>query len=1161
MTNNIDQLKTEVDDIKKSLNELKNNVTLSESEKKNQAEALKTQADTTKQKIENEIKALEAATDDESKKKKEEAETLLKSFIDITSLYNSILNPSTAPASTPTQPKSEDKNVFVKAKDWVWDQWDDVRDKEKWKNETWSNILRTAWFVATWAWAIAIAYKWIKKLRKWAFSDDDEKEESEKSESKKEKKWFWDRWYWKALKWTGIWTWIYYVAHWLKTGRWSLSDFFNRAGDKPDATSTSQDQVQWVVELQEKDPEKFEKYKWLWDNVDKQFNHFMDKEIKSWWWGMSIADWYQKYVDKSKFKTLDDFKAVVPLCIDNQFDNVSKFMSESWYYDYLRDKDITEFKSIIAKEIWNWSSVLLSSLSTFLFWLTSFQQYKWNNIWESIKSWLDWWSPTERIEELQLFFRQYAKILNYIQDKWYQLKRKIAIRMFELDRDGKGITAKFSTVDDALNDENWVKENIETNQSYINFMQWKLSNAIDVMKAENIFDDKQSETMEKIKIEKDKERAEILNEKDWEDTLFRLDKNKSNMNDELYKEWKESAGKVYNDIEENFDKDWWYLHCSATYTLFNMDDKNKFEFMEESGLNVMKTMIRNKIKEYQWKFIDKTITEKEIEEYNKLINGYFAMKKEIYLAAEVIQSMKCNDGDWLSRLWATSSALIGDFMTLTKDSFKDLTWWHEFIWWLEATIPLYALWSAVSAAWGFMEEWTCKTFFKTWWRRIKNMTVIWVTPNLLRRTSHISFLPDFLLKFRYDIPNWDNLLLQDLIEWNISGDQARRLVTSKKTGWAHSRKSYNSLEEFVSDIWWITDSATLSGQDISRLFGIEAEVIEWWSTVKHEISLWKNPKLRKYIFGEPKIGISQNIKRWVNWYRKKIYKLWKVKANLQKLWWDEFFLWWPNSPAIFESLTWKQKYLVWRLLEVWKFKDQTEIDAFIKMVSSNYQSGLDIESLSLKDIKKIVNELWSNTSELWDINKVKSKLNKVKPVNISPERLSQPIFWEIDNVKRELEDLMKNERNAAKKTQIQQQINQLEDFKRELWTMPNDEFKRMNSLIECFKDTWTRKTLNEVITEVTKLKKIMDTNGWSLKIWEWIWPSGGQLRHIDQIIKDLDAEALRKAKKYHPEIENQLEDIAKIFEQIKLKNTSKILWSADDILKWIKILVKLARVA
>lgn len=1146
MNNNIDQLKTEVDDIKKSLNELKNNVTLSESEKKNQAEALKTQADTTKQKIENEIKALEAATDDESKKKKEEAETLLKSFTDIMSLYNSILNPSTAPASTPAQPKSEDKNAFVKAKDWVWEQWDDVRDKEKWKNETWSNILRTAWFVATWAWAIAIAYKWIKKLWKWAFSDDDEKEESEKSDSKKEKKWFWDRWYWKALKWTGIWTWIYYVAHWLKTGRWSLSDFFNRAGDKPDATSTSQDQVQWVVELQEKDPEKFEKYKWLWDNVDKQFNHFMDKEIKSWWWGMSIADWYQKYVDKSKFKTLDDFKAVVPLCIDNQFDNVSKFMSESWYYDYLRDKDITEFKSIIAKEIWNWSSVLLSSLSTFLFWLTSFQQYKWNNIWESIKSWLDWWSPTERIEELQLFFRQYAKILNYIQDKWYQLKRKIAIRMFELDKDGKGITAKFSTVDDALNDENWVKENIETNQIYINFMQWKLSNAIDVMKAENIFDDKQSETMEKIKIEKDKERAEILNEKDWEDTLFRLDKNKSNMNDESYKEWKESAGKVYNDIEENFDKDWWYLHCSATYTLFNMDDKNKFEFMEESGLNVMKTMIRNKIKEYQWKFIDKTITEKEIEEYNKLINGYFAMKKEIYLAAEVIQSMKCNDGDWLSRLWATSSALIGDFMTLTKDSFKDLTWWHEFIWWLEATIPLYALWSVVSAAGGVMEEWACKTFFKTWWRRIKNMTVIWVTPNMLRRTNHISIMPDRLLRLRYDIPNWDNLLLQDLIEWNISGEQARRLVTSKHSKWVHQRKSYNSLGDFVIDIWWITDSATLSGQDILKLFNIKTEIKEWETLVKHEISLWKNPVLRKYIFWEPEIKKSpwQTIKWWVNWYRKKTYDLWGVKTNLKRIWLDMFFLWEWKNEAIFVKLTEKQKYLVWNLLEMWKFKSESEIKDFIKMVTENYnEAGLDLEKLSLEDIKKLITELWKNTSELWDITKVTSKIDNIKL--LTSERLNQPIFGKINNTIEKLK-LDLGDPNAK-------EIKQLENFKKEIESMPEDEFKKMNNLIELFERGEEQKNLSKVIDEITKLKKIMDKK--TLKVWE-----SSKIK-IEEIIKNLDAESLRNAAKYHSDIKKELEEIADIFGRIDVKKIPKVLWSADDILRWVKILVKFLKAA
>ncbi len=90
--NNIEKLKTEVDEIKNSLNTLKDNVTISKVEKKNQAEALKKQADTTKQKIEDTIKILKDKSDEASKKKKEEAETLLKSFSEITNLYSSIIN-------------------------------------------------------------------------------------------------------------------------------------------------------------------------------------------------------------------------------------------------------------------------------------------------------------------------------------------------------------------------------------------------------------------------------------------------------------------------------------------------------------------------------------------------------------------------------------------------------------------------------------------------------------------------------------------------------------------------------------------------------------------------------------------------------------------------------------------------------------------------------------------------------------------------------------------------------------------------------------------------------------------------------------------------------------------------------------------------------------
>jgi archaellum component FlaC len=103
----IENLKKEVDEIKNSLNKLKNNVSLSDFEKKNQAENLKAQAEATKQRIEIEINNLDNET-------KTEAQNLLnKSMDDITSLYNSIVN------TTASKPLTENKNIFTKTKDWI----------------------------------------------------------------------------------------------------------------------------------------------------------------------------------------------------------------------------------------------------------------------------------------------------------------------------------------------------------------------------------------------------------------------------------------------------------------------------------------------------------------------------------------------------------------------------------------------------------------------------------------------------------------------------------------------------------------------------------------------------------------------------------------------------------------------------------------------------------------------------------------------------------------------------------------------------------------------------------------------------------------------------------------------------------------------------------
>jgi len=80
MVNKIEQLRLEVDEIKNLLNELKNNVSISEVEKKNQAEMIKNRAEGTKQKIQNEINLLEGKTDDESMKKKGWSRNFIEKF-------------------------------------------------------------------------------------------------------------------------------------------------------------------------------------------------------------------------------------------------------------------------------------------------------------------------------------------------------------------------------------------------------------------------------------------------------------------------------------------------------------------------------------------------------------------------------------------------------------------------------------------------------------------------------------------------------------------------------------------------------------------------------------------------------------------------------------------------------------------------------------------------------------------------------------------------------------------------------------------------------------------------------------------------------------------------------------------------------------------------
>ena len=393
MSNNIEQFRTEVDDIKKTLSELKSNVDISETEKKTKAEALKAQAETTKQKIQKEINDLSNQSGQWVESKKEEAEALLNSFNEIMSLYDSITNTwNNAPNQQQTLPEVESKWVFSKAKDRIWDQWSDVKSWDKWKSEPWKNILRTLWFWLTWY----AAYKWIKALWKkifWKKEEDDEEEKEEKKSKKKEedeeekeekkskkkkeeeeddddeddgeKKSFRSKWYWKTIWWGAVWAWIYFLGKWLHLW-WDKEDKTEQKTQEQITTKQEKDEVKESQKEWNDIVESKETAKEWWDKIsDEMFQQLLKMEGSqnhvaktAKYFGETFTTWpygqVYKHIDENGnlLKTPVPFKEWEKLTEERSKNNAKAFY----------DKKAKEWKKILDEKWCKYNQDMLDSL-------------------------------------------------------------------------------------------------------------------------------------------------------------------------------------------------------------------------------------------------------------------------------------------------------------------------------------------------------------------------------------------------------------------------------------------------------------------------------------------------------------------------------------------------------------------------------------------------------------------------------------------------------------------------------------------------------------------------------------------------------------------------------------------------------------------------------
>lgn len=204
MPNNIEKLQQESQAIKEELDVLK--VMAQSSEKEKKRSELESRIQRAKQEIQTEYQQkLDQNVREKIKTEQEKLETFSS---ELSTLWNEVNSANTISLDQGNQDKLDrtssvlqeqgEKGIWSTTKDFVSEQWKDIRDKEKWKEEWWKNALRTAGFLATGVGAVALVYKGIKALlgsdagiQDQENSDDVQKnkEKSAKKETSWRKKW------------------------------------------------------------------------------------------------------------------------------------------------------------------------------------------------------------------------------------------------------------------------------------------------------------------------------------------------------------------------------------------------------------------------------------------------------------------------------------------------------------------------------------------------------------------------------------------------------------------------------------------------------------------------------------------------------------------------------------------------------------------------------------------------------------------------------------------------------------------------------------------------------------------------------------------------------------------------------------------------------------
>ena len=757
----IEQLRKEADDVEKALDALKNNVSLSESEKKNESEKLKSQVETTKKKIEKEIHSLENKTDDESKKKKEEAEALLTSFNETMSLYASILDSA---ETKPTEPEVQEEKWLLKS---IWEWFSDKR--ASFKNKDNDDKAKTAWLLLAWG----LATRWIFSL----FSKEKREERRERRRQRREARRaareerrreidalpFWERPFGKILKWTLIWTAIVWGAYWLWKYLWLIWKW-----DKVDGKSSDEDKFNWYEDEIVNNPENKEKldnYESFWENIDLLYWSIYERELEAWY----EDELEMQKIAKEQSNWEKYYKWIVPYCLDNHFKSVDNIL---WQNSSMKEAMADWLNWMLNYIKGKWNDFLQMFVNTYLDKLPSWLPFK--NVAWSLSDRIEQWKVRNKNaeSEMQYFFRQSIRVQTYLFEKRDQLIPKIV----------KESASKYGISEEDIiwDDENLKKYVIDTPE-YQNFINGPISSSVTILKNYKIFDSEITENKKEDVKELDKQRNKVLWCNEWEKDILQII-NEKKVNGEILSQqedeqlWK-SCDWIIKDIDDNILEAVEESARNIYWDLLWTEDSHLREYLNKSWLDKVfqsykQTILQKKLELQEWK-----LSNEDKIALAESINAMLALKKEAKLWSQTIEKDYDENGNIIYRIWWF---LKWSMKNLNKSVNKLIHW--EFLDWLNYLLSAW-LWTWIVISWAWV---ICmmKTLWKQWFWLAKTWAKIAVLPVSLtiEWLTKIKPVRDAVDRINYPLKFWwkdwpkklMNLLKNEKISLSKASDIAKR---------------------------------------------------------------------------------------------------------------------------------------------------------------------------------------------------------------------------------------------------------------------------------------------------------------------------------------------------------------------------------------------------